>query len=467
MTEKKLKEKPSKAPRLPPDTDELNKRIEKGKEELLTSTPIGEKADLTDETTEEKEPPEKPEPEITPESRMPNVKDNFKLLLMRNALKEGEARQVTDYVSIMGSPRVFEDPVELLSKLEQFPYIIVPSLRKLILDMWVTMYNLPVSEEYIKKSTKAVNEERGMADKDPEAKFTVTIDGDIIVAEGAKLTRSEAEATASQIRKRKQEEANAGNKNDKEDVFSFDEMGGIHIVPGAKLSSQDFMMYQMVEKMKQMGDTRSALQIIQEQQALDDIRGIKRDGGSSDTSKEMLNLVMENNKLQIAQITTTMTTTMTEAIKGMTAAVEKMGTKTEDPMVAEMRKQNDLLRQQVETEREARHKAELEHRDNEAKDLKARVDELAKRQPAGAKDVLDVASEIGTAAVGELKGIRSDIPAILTTIHNFRQPVKPTTEGQKQILDLSKAAIKDSLKTEIDPAKTAQLKEMAKEAGIL
>ena len=66
--------------------------------------------------------------------------------------------------------------------------------------------------------------------------------------------------------------------------------------------------------------------------------GIKPNGNGTD--KEMLTLILENNKLQMTQVMTQMSSTMTDAIKGMTAVVEKLTVKTEDPAVAELKKAN-------------------------------------------------------------------------------------------------------------------------------
>lgn len=315
---------------------------------------------------------------------------------------------------------------------------------------------LRLSESYRLDAHKN-NGESNRGDKDPEAKFTVTADGAILVAEGSALTRVEAEAAASQIRTQKKEEA-AGTVKD-EGKLTFDENGHVVVAPGAKLSMQEAVLYSVIQKSRQQGDSRSDLQIIQdklaEQETLDELRGRKKGGDStsSDMNDKMYNLMQDNLKLQREQSNAV----MADAIKGMTMMLEKINTPKEESLeVKAIREQNAIIQAQnkalmdkLDAEREERHKNELKQRDDELAKVKDQVVALANKPAAGTKEVTDLISE-GFAGLKEIvASAGSQIgPALAKRLNG---PEKPLTEGQQHIIDVStrglKAMAKEAAKT--------------------
>ncbi|MDO9334335.1 MAG: hypothetical protein Q7T57_07440 [Dehalococcoidales bacterium] len=224
---------------------------------------------------EEKETPDKAlaqaqtAAENLPDSTAPDPRSDFLRLMMKYGVSEARAQIIVDHAAEAGPQNVFSDPMELLRSLSKFPMFIGPALRKNILDHWIAINKLPVSEEYERTADKTTGEiatlkETEAKGKKPPEKYSVDpATGVVKVASStdAALTWDEAQRLAGDIKK-----SLPKDPDEKEPTFVITEEGGLVLNPKAKgLTAFEMMAYNAVVKSQQRGDPRSAREIVEEE----------------------------------------------------------------------------------------------------------------------------------------------------------------------------------------------------------
>jgi hypothetical protein len=391
----------------PPDKDELRKSLETGdidpeKAGMEQGQEIKEPENPDDDTTGESGISEKKEPQN--ESTVPDPQEDFRVAMMQYGFKEGQARIIANHAAQIGGPKVFSNPIKLLEIMNSFPYIGSPPVRKNILDFWIQTHGLVFTEEYQDKSGQEPlgSKQREEKLKDIERAYAFdTSSGNIRQAmEGE---RGLTLAAAEELKAKWRADHPITNETDKEPKMIQDTNGNWMLNPNAKNLTPGDIAY--LEGLRPKPDSLDIMAMGEEKRRqLQESLGIKP-GGSPDMNDRMFTLIQENMKLQMAQANTV----MADALKAMTAAIEKLGTKTEDPVVAAIREQNRLLLEKLDTEREARHKTELDRRDDEARRLAEEVKVIRSTAPAGSKTEMDVITDIGQDFKNEMSGLRTDI----------------------------------------------------------
>jgi hypothetical protein len=325
------------------------------------------------------------------------------------------------------------------------------------MEYWINKNGLAYSTEFQEKAgldpTKAakIEETRRLG----ESKFAFDSGSGAIrqALENEKgITLAEAEMLQGKWRADHPNARNDGD--DKEPKMIQDTNGNWILNPNAKNLTPGDLAY--LEGLRPKPDSVDLITMGSEKkkQLMEEL-GLPKPGGSGGASSldetiKLFGILNEPMKLQMTQISNT----LAEAMKTMTAAIEKIGQpKGEDPALKE-------IKDELKTEREERHKLEIKQSTDaltlerqEREKLSTEVQNLKNRPPAGAKDVPDLISEVGAGVIGELKGLREVFgPAVASKITGTGGGTLPK-QTEKIIIAGIKEAGKDAanIASGIDP----------------
>jgi hypothetical protein len=276
------------------------------------TTKQDEPSDVRDDETEgeDKKPRTKmpePNPDIESNQEHPDPKTDFATIMMNYGISEQRAKAIIKNMVDTGSANVFFNVDELIHKMAAFPMWVPPALRQQVLDHWIAINKLPVPENYTEIAgassatiVKASNKE----------KYTVDSDGNIAVASSTEnaLTYDEAEKLAARKKAEKKsgenrsipryvydtversirmaKEGELGGtmeeakelkamadrdaelkakveqeyKKEPESPFTISEDGKWTLVPGARLKTEEMMMWQAIQKAEATGQPIDPMQ---------------------------------------------------------------------------------------------------------------------------------------------------------------------------------------------------------------
>ena len=305
---------------------------------------------------------------------VPTVQANFITSLVKFGVKPASAKAITDYIVATGSPLVFEDPLELLAKMTKFPFQVPALIRRQVLDYWIAINKIELPDDYQKQVNKMDKTDKNDGNNDGEAK--VQIIGGMIVPTDEKMSITDAQKVQAAVAA-VSGDGRGGGKGSDEAKFTMDDNGELTILPGAKLSVVDAMLYGTIKQRRAAGDTRDPLEILADsfgkvesvKAALgmqsggnsnplstpDGLKSLKEIFGTEEATRAMLAKMDENNAKSQENIV--------NLIKAMNDKPK------EDPQVAEMKTQLAALNTKLDAEREERHKLEADALKKQISDL--------------------------------------------------------------------------------------------------
>ena len=460
----------------PPDNDELAKNMKKAGLTgdmaglNLNQVKTGDKEETTppanlDETIppgdDETNPPPPPPPRekvklITIEEALealgitgpPTLQQSFEAVMMAYGYSQGAARQISKHAAVTGDANVFSDPEKLLGVMNEFRGIGDPSTRKNILDYYIKFCNLKPSEGYNEKVGLQPGQVKEVEEKKKEAEKIYYFDD--MTGRIRPPMKDEVGMTLEQAKYFKsiwlQDHPDSNHDDGREPKMIQDANGNWIVNPNAKNLTPGDIAY--LNGLQPKPDTIDLITMGEEKRKqLQEAMGVKS-GGNTDMTERLFNLQQENFKLQMAQSNTM----LTDAIKAMTEVIKEVNKpKPDDPMLTamkaqleEQRKQNEALLKRLDDDRESRHLEEIGK-------LKEQIAAVAK-QPMGAKNELDVLSEVGRDISGNLKQAGADLVGLL------KQNPPPMMKGDRE-------AVKEGLKNIVNnpaPNIPPKVKELAK-----
>ena len=85
------------------------------------------------------------------EATVPDVTQDFRVLLQAYGLKEPKAQTIAKYIADTGQPDIFDDPEALAEKLAKWPRDITPVTRATVLEHWGAQRGIHIPKELLKR----------------------------------------------------------------------------------------------------------------------------------------------------------------------------------------------------------------------------------------------------------------------------------------------------------------------------
>lgn len=221
---------------------------------------------------------------------------NEVLKKFRIGLKNDFFETITDDIATTGGELVFEMPELLMKKLTEWHSYIDPPTRRRIIEYWFAKKGTSVPEEVIKVAgmTEAEKEKEREKKAQEEKRETTESKKYIVDTEtGAISVAKKDERPAldwdEAVKLSARAKAEKGDTGEKEPVFTQDSEGRWIINPKAKVTGIDILAHDALTRSQTKGETRSPLEILEEDakrlQTIQTVFG----GGKGETSfKELL-----------------------------------------------------------------------------------------------------------------------------------------------------------------------------------
>jgi hypothetical protein len=307
---------------------------------------------------------------------VPDTLLDFQSVMVKFAVDPAWADSITDFIADTGSPLIFEDPYELLTKLIQFPQQVNGFKRNAIIKYWVSTHKLHETDDYLKMVAKEQKELIGQQSDDSGEPQVKVIEG--------KIVPSEKEQSLSQAKKVLAATGGTGGdgKGSDEGKFTVDENGDPIAIPGAKLSQSEAIVLGSIKQRRAAGDTRNAFEIFTEDagklESFKQALGIPSGGGGGNPfatpeGMESMKKVFggdETTRLMITQMQDNFNKSQENIVNLIKTINEKP---KEDPAMAEMKAALAAQTAKLEAEREERHKMEREQDKTQIEALRGEI----------------------------------------------------------------------------------------------
>lgn len=367
---------------------------------------------------------------------VPIVEEDFATLLRKFKIKADLATNIAENISHTGGPRVFEDPELLLKRLAAWSSDITPAKRKLIIEQWFAEKGIDIPTKV--QETAGMTTEQ-IAKTEAETKTAGEVryvwDPETLQIRMAKEgERGGTLAQAKELKKMAEEDEKAGA----ESPFMQDGEGRWVLNPKARVTGLDFMAVQFMQKAQEKGEPVDPImamtQAAEKMKALREGLGVG--GGTMPTwmtdPAEFIKMIKTITGGEGEGGKPSWMTDPAEFVK-MVRAVGGEG-KGDDAVKTELAE----LRKTIGDLKEERHKQEIaglqgqilqiqKNQEGQVKEILDKMETLKK--PATGKTEMDIISEVASAGVGELKGLRGDVKEV---IMNKGLPPTKTTEQREE-----------------------------------
>lgn len=381
----------------------------------------------------------------------PTLEQSFMAVMMAYNFSQGAARQIARHAAVTGDANIFSDPEKLLDVMNEFRGVGDPSSRKNILDYYIKFCNLKPTDGYTEKVGLLPGQAKQVEEKKKEADriyFFDSVTGDTRPPrQGETGMTSDQAQSFKDLWDKKHPSGIPNTGNEPEFIPGPDNT----MIPNPN-KKYSLLEHQALDAINRPGEITQLIQSEELKRKAQDA-GILPGGGhgSTDMNDKYLTMMQENFKLQIAQSNTV----MADALKTMTVAIEKMGTKPpEDPVLAlvraqldEQKKTNEAILLRLDAEKEERHKIELRHSAEELAKVKEQITILTNRPAAGEPTEMSVIKDTLTGVGSQVGEIGKTISGLANQFVSAKLGGGPRTSGQQKIIDTIKDGARSTIKS--------------------
>jgi hypothetical protein len=420
----------------PPDTPDLIKNLEKANiapQDVGMDNPDNEfpQGDSQEDRPIRKE--RSAEEYLTSIRGPATLQQMFQYSLMKFGYKEGQATSIADYAATTGDADIFKDPAKLLDCMREFAFG-NPSQQKVSLDFYIKRAKINSNPEYEEKIRLTPGEVDRLDKQKKEAEriyYFDSVTGDIRPPrQGEQGMTSEQAQTFKDMWDVKHPNAHT-NTNESDWVPGPD--GSMIPNPNKKYTALE---HAALEAANRPGEITQLIQSEELKKRAQEA-GVLPGGGTSDKKGAIFGMTVEEftafKTVFAPQGLDPGLKTLLENQQKILEELVKGKEKTEDPRIKE-------LENKYETEREARHQAELTQRDKQITEMNQKIETLANRPPAGNDTELGVIKDLGgkfmdkaDKGLGEIVGLLRTNPPPMgrTELKNFKDGLK---EGAKEVV---------------------------------